>query len=510
MKLRRAVDGESIKTELSCAAEEEKVEETSSEDGSDICLKNIDISDSQLKLDVDDDLLRPEQSATFWSNQRRSSKIYNDDGIEKFFDLAYAKELRPIKSMKEILQTDTLKLRYYGIDPRIIPVIVEAIDQNTLIQIIDLTENWLTADACEHLNQLLLTKEIISQLNLRGCRIGAEGVKNLQNGIATAPALSDLNLSRCEIGDEGLELIASPIYLNNNLENVNLADNKLEEKGADYLSAMVAQTESLKSLDLSHNHLGHSIFAETFFQGLTKNKTLEYLNMSENGLGSETTPALAYFIAKSKKLRELDLSGNRFTESDANQIAAALSSNKCLEVLRLGNNPLGASGALELVNAVSPYKSPNLKLELLDMGNVWAEKEILPSLEMLKNEKPSLTIKLGGILSNYKLRGPDTQKIFLRRAHHEALNPKKKKLKKDFGHLMLSLNDEVITSDFFKKSIKKFKLKLSQSLVNEIITAFEIEMGQIDLATMKKRYLEEFPDTKLPPQESRQKDTSDA
>lgn len=142
--------------------------------------------------------------------------------------------------------------------------------------------------------------------------------------------------------------------------------------------------------------------------------------------------------------------GNRFTGTDASQIASALSSNKRLEVLRLGNNPLGASGALDLINAMIPAKSPNLNLKFLDLENVWAEKEILPFLEILKIERPSLTIKLGGVLSNYKLHGPDTRKIFLRRANHEALNPKKKKLSKDFGHFVLSLNDELVaTGPFF-------------------------------------------------------------
>lgn len=139
MKLQRKVDGESIKTVLSCEAEEEKIEEIcSDEDDSDICLKNIDISDSQLKLEVDEDSSGDDRSGTFWST-RRSSKPYNDDGIQKFFDLAHDKGLRPIESMKEMLQTDTLNLRYYGIDPRIVQVIVEAIDKNTSIQNIDLT-----------------------------------------------------------------------------------------------------------------------------------------------------------------------------------------------------------------------------------------------------------------------------------------------------------------------------------------------------------------------------------
>lgn len=170
----------------------------------------------------------------------------------------------------------------------------------------------MTADACDHLNHLLLTNEIISQLNLSGCRIGREGVKNLENGIAAAPALTDLNLSQCEIDDEGLESIANAISLNKTLENVRLAKNNLHERSADYLGSMLMQTESLKSLDLSRNHLAHTIFAETFFHALSKNETLEFLDMSENGLASETAPSLTTCLGKVRKLRELVLTGKKF------------------------------------------------------------------------------------------------------------------------------------------------------------------------------------------------------
>lgn len=122
-----------------------------------------------------------------------------------------------------------------------------------------------------------------------------------------------------------------------------------------------------------------------------------------------------------------------------------LSKNTKLEELYIGNNPIKAEGALTLIKAVTPDKSPESPLRILDLTNIWANKEILPELETIKNNKPWLDIKLGGILSNYKVKDPDVQAILLRRANYEAMKPKKKRHRKNFGHFVLSLSDKPIS-----------------------------------------------------------------
>ena len=111
----------------------------------------------------------------------------------------------------------------------------------------------------------------------------------------------------------------------------------------------------------------------------------------------------------------------------------------------MGNNPIKAEGALTLVKAVTPDKSPESPLRILDLTNIWANKKILPELETIQNRKPWLDIKLGGILSNYKVKDPDIQAILLRRAQYESMKPKKKQHRRNFGHFVLSLSDGPIS-----------------------------------------------------------------
>lgn len=119
--------------------------------------------------------------------------------------------------------------------------------------------------------------------------------------------------------------------------------------------------------------------------------------------------------------------------------------NQTLHELYLGNNPLKAEGVSTLVRALTPEKSPESPLRLLDLTNVWASKDILPDLEIIKNDKPWLDVKLGGILSNYEVEGPDVAAILFKRANYEAMKPKIKRRRRNFGHFVLSLSDNPIS-----------------------------------------------------------------
>lgn len=115
----------------------------------------------------------------------------------------------------------------------------------------------------------------------------------------------------------------------------------------------------------------------------------------------------------------------------------------------MGNNPLKAEGALALIRAITPRVSPDNALHLLDLENVWANKDILPELETIKTLKPEVKVKLGGILSNYQLVGPNVKKILLKRANYEAMAPKRKGRKRNFGHFVMSLNDKMVSQGMF-------------------------------------------------------------
>ncbi|XP_012216535.2 leucine-rich repeat-containing protein 74A-like isoform X2 [Linepithema humile] len=459
------------------------------------CLREIDISESQLKIlnpytvyRVPDD---PGLSPAFWLLRERPP-IYGTDGVQKFYDMVKRAGIRSIASLKDLLITDQIDLRYYGLESQVMRAICEALMDNTYVRKVDLKDNKLSADACKHLNNLLLRNSMIINLSLSGCQIGASGAEKLYNAISTNATLKTLDLSNCNIGNEGFEYIASALSNNQGLESIDLSNNNLDESCAENLRNLLSYNETLTHLNLFWNSLYSAKTWKTLIKGFEKNETLRSLNLSWNGLGVECLPYLSQLLSRSRSIDKLDLSCNRFTEKDAIRIAKALSTNNTLQELYLGNNPVKAEGALALVHAITPHVSPDNVLHLLDLENVWANKDILHELEAIKMLKPEVKVKLRGILSNYQLVGPDIKKILLKRANYEAMAPKIKRRKRNFGHFVMSLSDKMISQEKFMALIKKFKLKLSKSLINEIMLAFEGPRGTVDQGQLKSFYVKEF------------------
>ncbi|XP_036145408.1 leucine-rich repeat-containing protein 74B [Monomorium pharaonis] len=462
------------------------------------CLREIDISDSQLQLvnpytvyQVPND---PGLLPAFWLLRERPP-MYNPDGVQKFYDTVKRTGLRPIGLLKDMLLTDQLNLRYYGLESPVMKAICEALADNTFVRKLDLKDNKLSLDACKHLNDLLLRNNTITDLSLSGCRIGTSGVKKLYDAISENATLKTLDLSSCNIGNEGFGYIASALSNNQNLECVNLFNNHLDETCSENLQDLLSHNKGLTHLDLSWNSLYNAKIWKALFDGLKKNETLRFLNLSWNALDSESVPHIYQLLSRSQNIEKLDLSWNTFTEHDAIVIAKALSKNSTLQELRLGNNPLKAQGASALIHKIIPHVSPHSALRLLDLENVWANKDILYDLEIIKNLRPWVTIKLGGILSNYQVVGPNVRKILVKRANYEAMLTKQKRNQFSFGHFVMSLTDEKISREKFKQLVQNFKLKLSTSLIDEIMNAFKGPNDTVDEELLKSFYSGEYPET---------------
>ncbi|XP_076392049.1 uncharacterized protein LOC100877744 isoform X2 [Megachile rotundata] len=471
------------------------------------CLKDIDISDSQLKLHnlytkfpIPDD---PGLVPAFWTTQEYQA-IYPEDGVQKFEDLIKMSGIRPIRSLKTMFMSDKISLQYYGVNSRIIRPLCEALMKNHSVETVDLTGNWLSEDACYHLNDLLRTNNVITTLLLAGCQIGPKGAAKLYDGLTRNVTLTTLDLSNCNIGSEGLDHIASAMSNNESIHNLSLNNNHLDESCADTLQKLLS-SYMLQYLDLSWNSLYTADTWRKMCRALESNEALVDLDLSWNALGKECVPHLRRLLQRSLALKKLDLSGNRFYNEDIDLIARSLSRNDVLEEIYFGDNPFKAEGALALVKALTPDKAPESQLQVLDLTNIWANKDILPDLQAIKDSKPWLQIKLGGIFSNYKVEGPDVKAILLKRANFEAMKPKNKRRRRNFGHFVLSLEDNVISRGKFVELVKDFKLKLSQSLIRELMGAFAATRHSVDQGLLKSTYMKHFPDTKLPPEKPAKK-----
>ncbi|KAG5311028.1 LR74B protein, partial [Acromyrmex insinuator] len=446
-------DDESEETLITPEDEDIVSERVSTESSIHPCLHKIDISDSQLKVNpytmyqVPND---PGLLPAFWLLRERPP-IYSTDGVQKFYDIVKRAGLRSIGSLKDMLLTDQLNLSYTGFKSPIMKAICEALTDNIFVRKLDLKDTKLSANACRYLNDLLLKNNSIIDLSLSGCRIGTNGAKKLYNAISENTALKVLDLSRCNIGNEGFEYIASALSNNQDLESLDLSDNHLDEKCSKSLYNLLS-SKSLTHLNLSWNSLYDAKVWKILVNGLKKNReSLRSLNLSWNAIGEECVHHLYNLLSRSRNIEELNLSWNRFNGKDAEIIAEGISKNNTLQELQLGNNPLEAQGVSALIHAITPNISPDSALRLLDLENIWANKNILEDLETIKNVRPWVTIKLGGILSNYQLVGPNVRRILLKRAKYEAMLPKQKNRRRNFGQFVMSLTDKLINRGMFAR-----------------------------------------------------------
>ncbi|XP_076283023.1 uncharacterized protein LOC143210234 [Lasioglossum baleicum] len=436
---------------------------------------------------------------------RERMDSYMNDSVKLFQHLVRKTKLQPMKAIEKMLLSDKISLQYYGINPRIVRPLCEALMYNHTVEVVNLTGNWLSEDSCYHLNELLETSNTIRILLLAGCRIGAIGAWRLQDGISQSQTLTELDLSGCNLGAEGLQYIGIAVCQSNHLKKLFLNDNHLDESCVNDLQRLVASSDTLTHLGLSWNSLYTVETWKKLGKAIEANDTLIELDLSWNALGYECVNQLRLLLSRSTPLKKLDLTGNRFNEADAVPIARGLSRNVVLEELYLGNNPLKAEGAFELIRAVTPLVSPESKLRVLDLTNIWANKNALPELQAIEEGKPWLQVKLGGILSNHKIVGPDVTELLFKRANYEAMRPKKKRMRRNFGHFVLSLEDGVIRRPHFLELVKNFKLKLSSTLVDAITKAFEGPKKTVNLALLKSVYMVQYPNTEPPPEKPERK-----
>ncbi|TNV78312.1 hypothetical protein FGO68_gene575 [Halteria grandinella] len=109
------------------------------------------------------------------------------------------------------------------------------------------------------------------------------------------------------------------------LQILDLQDNLLNQSSAFELSGSLAQMKNLKHLILRNCNIG-STYASMIFQGLIVNKGLEVLDMSNNQVSDNVTPALIKLINEKRDFQTLTLGlrSNQISQQGYNRIKDAL------------------------------------------------------------------------------------------------------------------------------------------------------------------------------------------
>jgi ankyrin repeat protein/GTPase SAR1 family protein/Ran GTPase-activating protein (RanGAP) involved in mRNA processing and transport len=208
---------------------------------------------------------------------------------------------------------------------------------------LQMTHCLMDSDGAAAIGSVLRESKLIS-LDLSGNIIGPYGAGALSyRGLVGNVSLQKLILDDCRILDEGMERIALGISMQPSMLELSFAKNDIGGVGATGLcAALCGETVLINKLNIGKNVVQKD-GAQPLATLLAENKSLTYLDISDNGLGGSKLDAvlilstgydgvvsLADTIKANKTLLHLNIAGNRIGKVGLRAFSEAIGGNKCL------------------------------------------------------------------------------------------------------------------------------------------------------------------------------------
>ena len=213
-----------------------------------------------------------------WKNRIQQTKISNAlidiSMIPKHFIPFLFDTLSEMPCIKELFVLGIIEER--------IQSFTEGCSKLTNLTYIDLSNNNLGFKSIQYISEMLAGLKHLTRLDISNNSIGDEGSKYISMAIEKLNNLEVIDLSFNDIGPSGALYFAFSLKKLSNLKSINLADNNLQSIGAQYIALALTNHENLNCVDFFNNKIDTrtkqqiSLMLETI-------KSLEYLNLSENG-----------------------------------------------------------------------------------------------------------------------------------------------------------------------------------------------------------------------------------
>eukprot|EP01065_Artemidia_motanka_P052822 TRINITY_DN9634_c1_g1_i1.p1 TRINITY_DN9634_c1_g1~~TRINITY_DN9634_c1_g1_i1.p1 ORF type:complete len:1715 (+),score=264.55 TRINITY_DN9634_c1_g1_i1:60-5204(+) len=237
--------------------------------------------------------------------------------------------------------------------------------KNVALQALLLPRNAVTAEGTDLLSRYLPFDSVLTELDLSGNPLGAQGCSSLANALAPPrgnTTLRTLSLNCVNAGTAGGNALAAVISAGASLSMLRMAQNSMQQCGAAFVRAAQVST-SLEVLDLDGNGIVDEHMERIAARSLLQHcpaavrravpqlhanyGRLTHLCLGASGEGGGVDDASAAILAESlrcnDRLQELDLSGSPLSCVGLGAICAVLSENGAsglrsllLKKLRLG------------------------------------------------------------------------------------------------------------------------------------------------------------------------------
>ncbi|KAI8829883.1 hypothetical protein BJ741DRAFT_369718 [Chytriomyces cf. hyalinus JEL632] len=207
----------------------------------------------------------------------------------------------------------------------------------------------------------ILKRKIVNDPYITACKVlGVVPVSYFAERINT----NEIILKHRGLGPKGAQAIASVLEFNNSISHLDLSDNWIESGGA---------------------HIGRS---------LQINRTLTFLNLSNNKLSLHGGAEIAEMLGFNGTLKTLILKGNALGDKEASLLAEGLRQNSCLQVLDLSYNQIGDLGAITLGAGLSSNDS------IKDLSLAWNQIRVRGATGFLSNLKDNTHISVLSLQDN--------------------------------------------------------------------------------------------------------------
>lgn len=308
------------------------------------------------------------------------------------------------------LDKEALVIRYCGLKPINVRVMVPALKVNSTITKLDLRENDLGSQGAIYIGNLLKENDYIDELNLGNNDIGTRGklfdissslilnsfiigCKALCEALIVNHTIRTLYLDGNRFNDACASLFAEVFAQNERINYINLNKNFFENENTGRLFGQsLKENSSLEELHLAFNRL-NSKACGYILKSLATNERLITLDLSWNGAGLFAAKAIFELLKTNKILENLHLSNNRFNTECATYIGKGLGKNVTLKNLTLNGNPLESSGCYAVLRPL--VKNPASVLRSVDFRRIIINRDFIDLLNELSGILPDLMVKNG-------------------------------------------------------------------------------------------------------------------
>ena len=228
----------------------------------------------------------------------------------------------------------------------------ELIQNTKTIVSVDLSSNLFTDTGMQAILKAMCENHSIVDLYLGSVsglyrnKIGKNGILELAKLLENNRILSSLDLSMAEIRADNIQPMAKGLSRNHTLQMLNLTNNNIKSKGASLLID-ACRSSHLEELHIACNHITDDV-SSNFAKFLAENKTLTLLDISGNDLTIKFITAISLPLSsKDCFLQELDLSKNPIGEKGILPLAHAISTNTSLKKLNIAGCKIQAQGFVD-------------------------------------------------------------------------------------------------------------------------------------------------------------------